>query len=154
MIDEFDRRIIEELVKDARTSLKDLATKVELSSPSTAERLRRLQERGIIHAFTLEVNLQTLGYTLEAIVRIKPLPGKLHEVQKLIQGISQFTECDKVTGEDCFFARLQLRSITQLDQILEKITQKAETSTSIVKSQPIKRRLPPLTKSSMPSPND
>jgi Lrp/AsnC family transcriptional regulator, leucine-responsive regulatory protein len=144
MIDDLDRRIIQILAQDARVSLKALAKQVDLSSPSVAERLRRLQERGPIRAFTVDINPQALGYTLEAIVRIKPLPGKLQEVQKLIQEISQFTECDKVTGEDCFIARLQLRSIEQLDQILERITNKAETSTSIVKSQPIRRRLPPL----------
>jgi Lrp/AsnC family transcriptional regulator, leucine-responsive regulatory protein len=145
MIDDVDRRIIQILVSDARISIKDLARQVNMSSPSAAERLKRLQERGLIRAFTVDIDSQALGYALQAIVRIKPLPGKLQEVQKLIQDIPQFTECDKVTGDDCFVARLQLRSIEQLDLILERITNKAETSTSIVKSQPVKRRLPPWT---------
>ena len=51
---------------------------------------------------------------------------------------------DKVTGDDCFIGRLHLRSIEHLDQILDRIADKAETSTAIVKSQPVKRRLPPL----------
>jgi Lrp/AsnC family transcriptional regulator, leucine-responsive regulatory protein len=145
MTDDVDRRIIQILVNDARISIKDLARQVNMSSPSAAERLKRLQERGLIRAFTVDIDSQALGYALQAIVRIKPLPGKLQEVQKLIQDIPQFTECDKVTGDDCFVARLQLRSIEQLDLILERITNKAETSTSIVKSQPVKRRLPPWT---------
>jgi Lrp/AsnC family leucine-responsive transcriptional regulator len=77
-------------------------------------------------------------------VRIRPLPGKLHIVQQLIQEIPEFCECDKVTGEDCFVARLAIPSIDQLDGILDRISDKAETSTSIVKSQPIRRRPPPL----------
>lgn len=144
MIDEIDRHIIETLSQDARLSIKELALRVALSSPSVSERLKRLEERGVIRGFTLDLDAKALGYSLQAIVRIKPLPGKLHIVQKLIEDIPQITECDKVTGDDCFVARLQLRSIEQLDGILDQIADKAETSTAIVKAQPVKRRLPPL----------
>lgn len=144
MLDELDRRIVEILVDDARISLKDLAGRVNLSSPSVSERLLRLKERGVIRAFTADIDPRALGYTLQAIVRIRPLPGKLHVVQQLIEEIPEIAECDKVTGDDCFIARLHLRSIEQLDQILDRIADKAETSTSIVKAQPVRRRLPPL----------
>jgi len=143
-LDELDKRILEILVDDARISLKELAARVKLSSPSTSERLRRLEERGAIRAFTVDVDPRALGYELQAIVRIRPMPGKLAAVQKLIGEIREFSECDKVTGDDCFIGRLHLRSIEHLDQILDRITDKAETSSAIVKSQPVKRRLPPL----------
>jgi len=144
VLDELDRRILEILVDDARISLKELASQVKLSSPSTSERLRRLEERGVIRAFTVDVDPRALGYELQAIVRIRPMPGKLAVVQKLVSEIREFSECDKVTGDDCFIGRLHLRSIEQLDQILDRIADKAETSTAIVKSQPVRRRLPPL----------
>lgn len=144
MLDDLDRRIVELLAEDARISLKELAQRVNLSSPSTSERLRRLEERGVIRAFTVDIDPHAIGYTLQAIVRIRPLPGKLHAVQQLIEDIPQFSECDKVTGDDCFIARLHIRSIEELDQILDRITDKAETNTAIVKAQPVKRRLPPL----------
>jgi len=144
MLDETDRRIIDILARDARVSLKELAGQVALSGPSVAERLRRLEEKGIIRAFTIDLDPKALGYTLQAIVRIKPLPGKLHIVRQLIEEIPAFVECDKVTGDDCYIARLYLHSIEELDEILDRIADKAETSTSIVKAQPIRRRLPPL----------
>ncbi len=144
MLDEVDKRILEILVKDSRISLKDLAQQVDLSSASISARLRRLKERAVIHTFTVELNPEALGYELQAIVRIRPLPGKLHIVQKLIAEIPEFCECDKVTGDDCFIARLFVRSIEQLDQILDRIADRAETSTAIVKSQPIRRRPPPF----------
>jgi len=143
-LDDADRKIIEALIRDARMSLKDLAAQVGLSSPGVSERIRRLQERGVIRGFTAEIDPKALGYSLQAIVRIRPLPGKLHIVQQLIQDIPEFCECDKVTGEDCFVVRLALPSIDQLDGILDRVADKAETSTSIVKSQPIRRRPPPL----------
>lgn len=143
-MDEIDRRILNELINNSRLSLKELARLVGLSPPGASERLKRLEERGIIRAFTLEVDPALLGYPMQAIVRIRPLPGKLHIVQDLIREIPEFGECDKVTGDDCFIARLYLQSIEQLDAILDRIADKAETNTSIVKGQPIKRRAPPL----------
>jgi Lrp/AsnC family leucine-responsive transcriptional regulator len=144
MIDDLDQNILAVLLRDSRTSLKELAQQVGLSSPSISERLRRLEERGVIRAFTIEIDPQALGYQLQAIVRIRPLPGKLHVVQRLIEEIPEFCECYKVTGDDCYVARLFVRSIEQLDTILDRIADKAETSTAIVKSQPIKRRPPPF----------
>ena len=144
MLDEMDRQIIGILAGNARISLKELAAKVNLSSPSTSERLRRLEERGVIRAFTVELDLQALGYALQAIVRIRPWPGQFQRVQQMVAEIPQFSECDKVTGDDCFVARLHVRSIEELDEIVDRIGEKAETNTVIVKSQPLKRRLPPL----------
>lgn len=144
MLDDIDRRLLAVLVEDARLSLKELAARVGLSSPSVSERLRRLEERGVVRAYTVDIAPQALGYQLQAIVRIRPMPGKLHVVQQLIEETEAFCECDKVTGDDCFIARLFVRSIDELDRILDRIADKAETSTAIVKSQPIRRRPPPL----------
>ncbi|MBC2658509.1 MULTISPECIES: Lrp/AsnC family transcriptional regulator [Pseudomonas] len=144
MLDAIDQTLISALMQDSRRSLKALGQISGLSAPSVAERLRRLEERGVISAYTLEVDPRFLGYQLQAIVRIRPLPGKLQEVERQILAIPEFTECDKVTGDDCFFARLQVRSMEQLDSLLDRLNQYAETNTSIVKKSPIKRRLPPM----------
>jgi Lrp/AsnC family leucine-responsive transcriptional regulator len=144
MLNNVDQRILEVLLKDARISLKELGQQVGLSSPSVSERLHRLEERGVIRGFTVDIDPQALGYQLQAIVRIRPLPGKLQIVQKLIEDTPEFCECDKVTGEDCYVARLFVRSIAELDQVIDRIADKAETNTAIVKAQPIKRRPPPF----------
>ena len=146
LIDDVDQKILEALAENARISLKELAQAAGLSSPSAAERLRRLEERGIIAAFTIDIDPAALGYPLQAIVRVRPLPGQLHVVQRIIQETPQFVECDKVTGDDCFIARLVVRSMPELDTILDKVAEKAETSTSMVKASPVKRRLPPLSR--------
>ncbi|MBW9112352.1 Lrp/AsnC family transcriptional regulator [Rhizobium cauense] len=145
-IDDIDQRILQALADNARISLKELAQAAGLSSPSAAERLRRLEERRIIAAFTIDIDAAALGYPLQAIVRVRPLPGQLHVVQHIIQDTPQFVECDKVTGDDCFIARLVVASMAELDTILDKVAEKAETSTSMVKASPVKRRLPPLSR--------
>src|SRR5260370_5753048 len=143
-IDNIDRKIIELLLVDARTSIKDLAKSVKLSAPSVSERVQRLQERGVIRRFTVDIDPASLGYDLQALVRIKPLPGTLPVVEKLIQDIPEFSECFKVTGNDCFIARLHFYTISQLDEILDRIARVAELNTSIVKAQPVRNRLPPF----------
>ena len=144
VLDGIDRRLVEMLTANARTTTADLARQVGMSAPSVADRLRRLEESGVIRAYTLDVDPVALGYTLEAIVRIRPLPGQLRRVEGLIQEIPEFVECDKVTGEDCFIARLHVRTMDQLDSLLDRINGYAETNTAIVKKTPVKRRLPPL----------
>ena len=144
MNDEIDQLLISALMQDSRSSLKTLASLSGLSSPSVAERIRKLQEREVIKGYTLEVDPKAFGYQLQAIIRIRPLPGQLQEVERQIQNIPQFTECDKVTGDDCFIARLHVRSIEQLDSLLDGLNAYAETNTSIIKKSPVKRRLPPM----------
>ncbi|CAB3784058.1 HTH-type transcriptional regulator LrpC [Paraburkholderia caffeinitolerans] len=143
-LDEIDRALLAALAEDGRASVSDLARQIGLSAPSTSERLRRLEAQGVIGGYTVRIDPRALGYTLQAIVRVKPLPGQLHLVEEVIRRIPEFIECDKVTGDDCFIARLYLHSIDQLDEILGKVTERAETSTAIVKSTPVARRLPPL----------
>lgn len=145
MPDQTDQILIAALMEDSRRSLKALSQISGLSPPSVAERLRRLEERGVLTGYTVTVDPKSFGYQLQAIVRVRPMPGRMHAIERLIQAIPQFTECDKVTGEDCFIARLDVRSMEQLDAILDKLSDQAETNTSIVKTTPVKRRLPPLT---------
>jgi Lrp/AsnC family leucine-responsive transcriptional regulator len=143
-LDSIDRKIIQALAESARMTLKELSGLAGLASPSVAERLKRLEERGYIRGYTVVIDPQAIGYGVQAIVRMNPLPGALREVERMIQETPAFIECDKVTGEDCFIGRLYLRTIDELDLILDRFHDYAQTNTAIVKSQPVKRRLPPL----------
>lgn len=87
MTDEIDQLLIAALMEDSRLSLKALAQVSGLSSPSVAERLRKLEERQVITSYTVNVDPRAFGYQLQAIVRVRPLPGKLQEVEKQILAI-------------------------------------------------------------------
>ena len=120
VLDEIDRAILTCLTQDARVSLKVLSARVGLTSPSIAERVKRLEERGVIQGYGARVNLAALGYSLQALVRVRPLPGLLQKVDKYIQAMPECIESDKVTGEDCFVMRLVVRDIAQLDTLLDR----------------------------------
>lgn len=141
-IDATDIKIINILSDNARTSASAIAAQVGMSAPSVSERIKRLEESGVIAKFTIELNTELIGYPFSAIVRIKPLPGKIHILQQRLIELDNCIQCDKVTGEDCFIARLVLQSIPQLDDVLEHIVELAQTSTAIIKKSPIPGRLP------------
>ncbi|MBN3562451.1 Lrp/AsnC family transcriptional regulator [Aliamphritea spongicola] len=142
--DGIDIEIINLLAENARQPVSTLASQIGMSAPSITERIKRLEEHGVISRYTIEVNLEKLGFTLTSLVRVKPLPGQLHQLEKRLTAMPACIECDKVTGEDCFIIRLVLRSIGDLDEQLNHIVELAETSSAIVKKSPVPRRLPAL----------
>jgi Lrp/AsnC family transcriptional regulator, leucine-responsive regulatory protein len=144
MLDPTDQRIIRALDRDARISIKELSTLVGLSSPSVSERLRRLEQRGVIAAFTIRVSPDAIGYILQGIVRVRSMPGMLRKVEQLIQQTPEVVQCDKVTGDDDFVCRIYVKSMAHLDKILDRFHDCAHLSTSMIKTSPVKHRLPPL----------
>ena len=143
-IDEIDRRIIGELVAEGRVSLAELGRRVNLSPPAVAERVKRLEQNGIVTGYRAEVDLQKLGYQLTAIVRIKPSPGHLPRIPELAAQIPQIGECQRITGEDCFYLKVHLHSIDELGGLLDRFLVHGQTTTSIVNGTPIPGRMPPL----------
>ncbi len=143
-LDEIDAIILTTLIENGRTSTAELARKVRLSSPSVAERVRRLEEAGIITGYSANVSAEAIGLPIAVWFRVRPVPGEMQRVAKIIQGIPQITQCDRVTGEDCFLARANLESIADMERVIDLIVPYAMTNTSIIQSSPVERRLPPL----------
>jgi Lrp/AsnC family leucine-responsive transcriptional regulator len=143
-IDSTDRKIIDQLISDGRVSLAELGRRVSLSSPAVAERVQRLERAGIITGYRAELDLRRLGYQLTAIVRIKPAPGQLPRIPELAAAIPEIGECHRITGEDCFFLKVHLRSIDELGSLLDRFLAHGETTTSLINASPISRRDPPL----------
>jgi Lrp/AsnC family leucine-responsive transcriptional regulator len=128
------------------------ARRIGLSGPAAADRLRHLEESGTL-SYRAEVSPQALGYTLCVIVRISPVGGGLRLIPGIAREVPTITECYRITGEDCYFIKLYLRSIEDLEPILDLFTPHGRTTTSIVHSAPVPTRpLPALcTDSRLPS---
>jgi Lrp/AsnC family transcriptional regulator, leucine-responsive regulatory protein len=142
-IDATDRRIIGELTTDGRVSLAELGRRVNLSSPAVAERVQRLERAGVITGYRAEIDPRALGYQLTAIVRVKPAPGQLPRIPELAAELPEVGECHRITGEDCFFLKVHLRSIDDLSSVLDRFLAYGETTTSLINASPIRRRDPP-----------
>ncbi len=143
-LDAIDARILSALVDDARISIAELARTIGLSSPSVSERVKRLEEAGVIEGYTVKINPQALGLPLAAWLRIRPIPGKLDKVAEVLRGLPEIVECDRITGEDCFIARAHVQSVEALEKLIDQVMPYAMTNTSIIQSSPVERRLPPI----------
>ncbi len=142
-LDATDRKIIDELAQEGRISFAELGRRVSLSSPAVTERVRRLEQTGVITGYRAEIDPRALGYSLTAIVRVKPAVRQLSKIAELAAGIPQVEECLRITGEDCFYMKVHLRSIEELPSVLDQFLLYGETTTSIVNATPVARRDPP-----------
>jgi Lrp/AsnC family leucine-responsive transcriptional regulator len=141
-LDAVDARIIKTLAEDARISVADIARLVGLSGPSVSERIRRLEENGVIDGYTVRLNASGIGLPIAAWLRVRPLPGELSRVADILRGLPEVVECDRITGDDCFIARAHVRSMEHLEKVIDRIIPFAMTNTSIIQSSPVRRRLP------------
>jgi Lrp/AsnC family leucine-responsive transcriptional regulator len=144
ILDAVDVGILIALGRDARVTTTDLARSAGMSAPSITDRIRRLEAAGVITGYSVEIDPKALGFTLSALIRIRPLAGQLQRVAGLIEETEEVVECHRTTGEDCFVAMAHLRDVLHLERVIDRFTPYAQTNTSIVQSSPVKRRLPAL----------
>jgi Lrp/AsnC family transcriptional regulator, leucine-responsive regulatory protein len=144
LLDEINVRVLVELAQDGRISMAELGRRVGLSAPAVAERVQRLERAGVITGYRAELDPAALGFPVSAVVRIRPAPGQLQRVREIAAETREVGECYRITGEDCYLIRLHLRSIDELEEVLDRFTPHGQTTTSIVHSTPVPRRGPPL----------
>ena len=139
-MDAINLRLLEELQADSRTSLAELGRRVGLSSPAVAERLRRLEQEGVISGYRAEVDPRKLGYSLGVVIRIRPAPRQLADVAELARQTDEIVECHRVTGDDCYVMIAHVRDVTHLEEIIDQFAAYGQTTTSIMQSSPVPRR--------------
>jgi Lrp/AsnC family leucine-responsive transcriptional regulator len=140
LLDAINRRLLDELQADARLTIAELSRRINLSPPAVAERLQRLERAGVITGYRAEVDPKAIGFPIGVIVRIRPSTRQLHRIPELARDVPEVVECHRITGDDCFFMRLQLRSLDDLEGILDRFLVFGQTTTSIVHSSPIESR--------------
>jgi Lrp/AsnC family leucine-responsive transcriptional regulator len=140
LLDETNLRLLAELQSDARLSLAELGRRVSLSSPAVAERLRRLEDEGVITGYRAEVDPRALGYTLGVLIRSRPAPRQLAAVAQLARDTPEIVECHRVTGDDCYVMTAWVRDVTHLEQVIDAFASYGQTTTSIMQSSPVPRR--------------
>jgi Lrp/AsnC family transcriptional regulator, leucine-responsive regulatory protein len=139
-LDATNLRLLEELQEDARLSNAELGRRVGLSAPAVAERLGRMQDDGVIKGFYADVDPRALGYSLSAILRVRPAPRQLPTVADLARDTPEVVECHRMTGEDCFFMKLHVRDVGHLEEVIDAFAFHGQTTTSILQSSPVPRR--------------
>lgn len=140
LLDDKAWRLLMALQRDGRAPLKSLGKEAGLSIAATAERVKRLQDAGIVRSISADVDAAKLGYTVRAIVGITATqPGKKPLLEKL-RAAPEVLECHHVAGADSYLITVIARDLAELERFIGSINVYGETRTSIVYSTPIARR--------------
>lgn len=137
--DAVDWHILEELQRDGRASYAELARAVAMSPSAVTERIRRLEEAGIIRGYTAVIDSERLGFTILALVRVRPA-GNPKRFLDCIATTPEIIEAHHVTGEDCYVLKVLARSMRHLEQTTGRISALGTVTTSVVYSSPLPRR--------------
>ncbi|MGZ3636645.1 MAG: Lrp/AsnC family transcriptional regulator [Ktedonobacterales bacterium] len=144
LLDSTNLRLLAELQRDPRLSMSELGRRIGMSAPAVTERVRRMEDTGIIRGYHLDVNPAALGLPIMLYIRVRPDPGQLPKIAELARRIPEVVECHRITGEDCFILKAHIPSMDQLDQVLDRLLLFGTTTTSIVQSSPVLPRPLPV----------
>lgn len=139
-VDATDWAILAELQQDGRLSLTELGRRINLGASATTERVKRLENAGIITGYHAMVDLDRVGFGVLAVVRLK-YPGNKHEpLHRLLAERTEILECLRTTGDDCYTLKVAATSMQHLEQVVNELTAFGTTTTNIVYSQTLPYR--------------
>lgn len=139
-LDRTDWRLLAELQRDGRASYAELARAVAMSASAVAERIRRLEEAGVIAGYQATVNPERVGLTVMAFVRVRYPTGNYRPFHAMLDSTPEIVEAHHVTGEDCFILKVLARSMRHLEEVTGRIAGLGPVTTSVVYSSPLSTR--------------
>jgi Lrp/AsnC family leucine-responsive transcriptional regulator len=141
LLDKTGRHLLRELQANARLSFSELGRRVGLSTPAVVERMRRLEEAGLITGYRAEVNPEKLGLAVTAFIRLFTTAKEYPRFLALAETLPEVLECYHVTGGESFVLKVVCESLVHLEAVIARLSPFGETSTSVVLSAPIHRRV-------------
>ena len=141
LLDDVGRRILIELQENPRIGYTELGRRVGLTAPAVAERIRRLEECGIITGYRLELNVEKLGLPILAFIRLTTNDVKSGRVDAMAKSLPEILECHRVTGDDSYIMKAAVSSVQHLEGLISKLLTVGQPTTSIVLSSSITHRV-------------
>ena len=140
-VDYIDRKVLTELQHDARISYAELGRRVGLTTPAVIERVRKLEDAGVITGYRAEIDPAKVGLPITAFVRMSITGVDYSHIIEVAEQSEEVLECHRGTGGDSFIMKVAVSSVEHLQQIIDKLTPYGITTTAIVLSSPVKRRV-------------
>ena len=138
-LDDINRDLVDLLQEHGRMSYRELGERVGLTGPAVTERIRKLEEQGVIRGYQAIVDHELLGFPLLCIIRLNSPRGG-QGVDALIADSPEVIEANRVTGSDSHVIRARVRSTGHLEELLQQLWEKGDSTTNIVTSSPVPRR--------------
>ncbi|MGH6621025.1 MAG: Lrp/AsnC family transcriptional regulator [Alphaproteobacteria bacterium] len=144
MLDDIDRRLIEALQDDARLSYRALGRRIGLSQPAVADRVRRLEEAGVVQGYRVRVDRGSAGLPITAFLRVTCAGDRFQAIHRLARELPAVLECHHVSGEACFMVKVAEASLAGLERTVERFREHGETVSSVVLSSVVEDKPPSL----------
>jgi len=138
--DEIDRKILGLLQDDARISYAELGRRVGLTTPAVIERVRKLEDGGIITGYRAGIDAAKVGFPITAFIRMSITGVDYSHIIEVAQGSKEVLECHRGTGGDSFIMKVAVSSVEHLQEMIDRLTPYGITTTTIVLSSPVKQR--------------
>lgn len=139
LLDPVDIAILEALQDNGRIGMSELGRRIGLSQPATSERVKRLEERGIITGYGARIDAAALGLGMMAVIRLRTTHEHIRASLALFAEMPQVIEVLRLTGEDCFILKVLVPTPAELEAIVDTIARFGAVTTSLVlRSEPIK----------------
>lgn len=138
--DSVDTAILSALQHNGRQSIADLARAINMSHSATAERMRRLEEAGVIEGYGARVDHERLGYSIMAFLRLRYPSSNYEPLHRLLSDLPEVIEAHHVTGDDCFVMKVVATGMKHLEQVAGRVGGLGSVTTSVVYSSPLPQR--------------
>jgi Lrp/AsnC family leucine-responsive transcriptional regulator len=139
-LDDIDLSICEALAWEGRLSYRELGDRIGLSSPATADRVRRLEQRGVITGYQAVIDYEVLGFPILSIIRLNNSYRSDVDIDAALAEVPEVIEANRVTGAESHVIRARVRTTSHLEELLKLFWSQTDTITNIVTSSPIPRR--------------
>jgi Lrp/AsnC family leucine-responsive transcriptional regulator len=140
LMDSYGRKLLAELQSNARLSVAELGRRIGLSPTATAERLKQMEEIGIVHGYTIEIDREALGLEVMAFIRMSCGGQNYHRLLEYVQTLEEVRECHHLTGSDDLLLKVTTTSMADLEALIEALLAYGNPVTSLVLSSPVERR--------------
>jgi Lrp/AsnC family transcriptional regulator, leucine-responsive regulatory protein len=129
------------LQENARLSFSELGLRVGLSSPAVAERVRKLEDAGIIKGYHAEIDTSKVGYPITAIIRMQVQGDRCTRISAGVRDIPEVLECYRLTGSDSLVMKVMVSSVEHLEALIDRLSVNGQLTTSIVLSTVVPNRV-------------
>lgn len=141
-LDDVSWQILAELQENARISFTELGRRVGLTAPAVAERIRRMEDAGVIAGYRVELNREKIGQGLLAYIRVATDQNTCFHFGSIVEReFPEVLECHRVTGGDSYVVKIAVPSVRELESLLDRLRPYGQTVTSVVLSSPITYRV-------------
>ncbi|WP_242087482.1 Lrp/AsnC family transcriptional regulator [Aestuariivivens sediminis] len=139
-LDDLNAKILKCLQKNARQSNAEIGRQVGISSPAVSERIKKMEDLGIIEGYKAAVSPFEMGYQLKAIITLRAFMGKLKPFLEKVKMYDEVINCYRITGDENIVMEVVLKNQKHLEAFIDQLITYGESKTQIVLSRVIKQK--------------